>query len=112
MNALPPKDLSSCRLKLMLYGERKFLATLNAPQGLAAGQGLAPVGVGMICFPLTRTFSPTVAVMTGLEPPGLPSRPFGALLPGRLSRKGLAFGISKKSPTPPRSKVSFEKPGE
>ena len=32
-------------------------------------------------------------------------RPFGALLPGRLSRNGLAFGVSKNMPPPPRTTI-------
>src|ERR1035438_7678968 len=96
-------------LKLRLYGERNPLAMLKAPQGLAWVQ--ARVAVGMICLPATRVSFPDVMVKTGFEPPGLPSSPFGALLPGRLSRNGLAFGVSKKSPIPPRSTLPEELAG-
>src|SRR4029077_14224338 len=42
-------------------------------------------------------------VWTGDGPAGLPSRPLGAPLPGRLSRKGFKFGVSKNTPNPPRT---------
>ena len=64
--ALPPSDCSTCRLKFTLYGERKSLATLNAPQGLPMGQGSVSVGVEITCTPLSITSLPTVALITGL----------------------------------------------
>ena len=37
---------------------------------------------------------------------------FGALLPGRLSRNGLALGVSKNMPNPPRRTVPCQTRGE
>ena len=56
---------------------------------------LEAVGLGKMLTLGTMTPALSVAVTTGFGPPGLPSTPLGAPLPGRLSRKGLRFGVSK-----------------